>query len=541
MWLSRPRAPIGARRRSLAAILAICAAAGPGSPSASASAPSAENQTRLDRTVRFLQEVQNPDGGFGGVRGGQSDPDFSAWVALALAAAGVNPQDQAQPAGVDVYAYLAQHAPELSLTTDFERVLLVVDASGTSAHSFGGVDLLGGILERQLPDGSFSHVPAGQPAINDTIFAILALSPISEPAAAAAVQRAATWLEAQQIADGSWSSNCPRTVPNCSPQPEVDMTGAAIEALNAAGRHRTHAQLAAFKFLHDVQNPDAGFPETPSEEESNVASTAWGAQGIWSAGQDPEAWRIGAGNPLGYMASLQQSDGSIRWKVSEDSIPVWMTAYVAPAFAGRALPIATVPRALRTDPPASGPSVASAVASGAGEVGQGGESAGQGGGVIAGGGGGGAPLFSRPQPQSRGRVRGGARALSEPRERASAGRRAHPASPPHPVGATGEEGKPASAGSAVGGSAERVPAPALSQRGGDQHTESSGATVNGVLIGVSKDAHGRRAKVAGAPGLHGAGAGGSQASWPSIAIAAAIVLLTIAGSQLERRRPQAVL
>ena len=48
------------------------------------------------------------DGGFGGARGVASDPDFSAWVALALVAAGINPKNQAQPGGVDAYTYLRQ-------------------------------------------------------------------------------------------------------------------------------------------------------------------------------------------------------------------------------------------------------------------------------------------------------------------------------------------------------------------------------------------------------------------------------------------------
>ena len=75
-----------------------------------ATAPNAANQAALDRTVRYLQEAQNPDGGFGGSRrAADSGSMFSAWVALALAAAGINPQDQKKPGGVDVFAYLVTH------------------------------------------------------------------------------------------------------------------------------------------------------------------------------------------------------------------------------------------------------------------------------------------------------------------------------------------------------------------------------------------------------------------------------------------------
>src|SRR4029077_17144479 len=120
--------------------------------------------------------------------------------------------------------------------------------------------------------------------------------------------------------------------------------------------------------------------------ESNVASSAWAGQGIWSAGQNPETWVAGAGNePLANMASLQQPDGHIRWKSSQDLNGVWMTAYVAPAFAGQAWPIPAAPRA--ETPPATPPH------SGQGEGSQSGS------GVIGAGGGRGAPLFSLPKPQ----------------------------------------------------------------------------------------------------------------------------------------------
>ena len=74
-----------------------------------AARPDAANAARLDRTIRFLQDVQNADGGFGGEVGAPSDPLFSAWVAIALAAGGVNPRDQKLPGGDDVYG--VRHAP----------------------------------------------------------------------------------------------------------------------------------------------------------------------------------------------------------------------------------------------------------------------------------------------------------------------------------------------------------------------------------------------------------------------------------------------
>lgn len=197
----------------LAAALAMCVAI-LGSTATFAAPNNSTNQARLDRTVRFLQEAQNMDGGFGGEKGQESSQLFSAWVALGLAGAAINPQDQAKPSGTSVYSYLAEHAarairmelcaPSIC-TTAFERELLVVDASGTSPHDFGGIDLVSELLARKLPDGSFPFVTGGHGEVNDTIFAILSLSPIAEPAVQEVVQHAAKWVIEQQNTDGSWS------------------------------------------------------------------------------------------------------------------------------------------------------------------------------------------------------------------------------------------------------------------------------------------------------------------------------------------------
>src|ERR1700722_5913822 len=95
------------------ALLALMPASG-----ASAKPSSETNQHRLDTTVAYLQKAQNLDGGFGGSAGAASEADPSAWVALALAAAGVNAQDQLDE-GVErsLYAYLVEHAHEASVTT----------------------------------------------------------------------------------------------------------------------------------------------------------------------------------------------------------------------------------------------------------------------------------------------------------------------------------------------------------------------------------------------------------------------------------------
>jgi hypothetical protein len=484
--------------------LALCGALA--APALAGTAVNPARQRLLDTTVRFLQESQQPNGGF--AQAGEPSQGVSAWVTLALAAAGVNPQDQAQPCGTDAFSYLSGHFREGFeeeipwpgvATTAFERELLVVDAAGADPHDFAGFDLVGEILARARSDGSFPYVPEGQGEVNDTIFATLALSPIGEPGAEEAVHAGADWLLTQQNPDGGWSYGV-KGDPS-----EVDLTGAAVEALNAAGRPGTEAQREAFAYLAKAQLPDGGFPALPEREgESNVASTAWAVQGIWAAGGNPETWLTGSGEateePLDYLESMQAADGHIRWRQSSDLNGIWMTAYVTPTFAGQALPPPTVPRS-------TGAAPACRQEGSGGESPNGGDS-----GVIAGGGGRGAPLFSRPKPQSKGRTPGGARQVRH-REAVdhSATRR----------GEGAEQPAAATTGEAGGGDESTHPSAGSGSGGGKE--------VRGTLVGATPASFG-------APGLRGAGAGSGSGPSAAIAIAVAALLCALEGWRLERRR-----
>ncbi|HEY6780485.1 MAG TPA: prenyltransferase/squalene oxidase repeat-containing protein, partial [Thermoleophilaceae bacterium] len=359
---------------------------------AGGTAPDGTNQLRLERTVRYLQDVQNLDGGYAGQAGGASDVMMTCWVAMALAAGGVHPRFQAKPGGTDAWAYIEQHTKVYKQTTDYERTLLAAVAAGEDGRDVGGTDLIARILERQRPDGpnagSISQTPTGGPYINATAFAILSLSGTGDPATSQPVQRAADWLVDHQNANGSWGS-----ASLSSPQ-DADVTGAVIQALVRAGRHGSDAEQRALDFLQTMQNDDGGFGEVNPGEESNSASTSWVVQGLWAAGIDPRTWSRAGGDPLAYLASLQQGDGSVVWKPSQPAAnPIWMTAYAAPAFAGLPLPVPAPPAP--ADPPEQpstedGPGATQPDPTpGPGGFG------GRGGGVIAGGGGRGAALFSR--------------------------------------------------------------------------------------------------------------------------------------------------
>jgi Squalene-hopene cyclase C-terminal domain/Prenyltransferase and squalene oxidase repeat len=531
---------------------------------AHAEKPTGRYQPTLDALVAFLQRDQNKDGGFGGEAGAESNPDFSAWVALALAAMSVNPHDQKPIGGKDVYTYLAEHAGELTLTTDFERELMVANTADHPPLLFGGINLVEKVLEGRIPaTGAFSHELGSSPAgMNDTIFAILALAPIKEPPIEAVVQEAAHWVIEEQNADGSWPSTCPKSLctrAGVEPTGDTDMTGAGIEALNAAGMHDTEAQTKALVYLHEAQLPDGGWPQeidNPSEGESNVGSTAWVVQGIWAAGDNPESWVTENGiEPLGYMTSLQQPDGHIRYMKSRDLNGVWMTAYAGPAFAGVPLPIPLAARSLPPEPQPEKGELGTAPTEAGVEKTSENEGFKRGEGVAAGGGGDGAPLFSRPKPQSKGKTPGGARVVRrqklealdhshnrrganqhqprgtekvEPRERSEADQEVAAVSAT--AAGAGEAGGGGDEGSGPG--AKGAPLPVKGGTAADP--TASDEEVSGTVIGSPEGTGGKLAF--GAPGLKSAGGGASDGLGAAIAIGVAVLLAAGLGAGWEQRR-----
>lgn len=306
------------------------------------------------------------------------------------------------------------------------------------------------------------------------------------------------------------------------------MTGAALQALNAVKHPDAEGQKKAFEYLGEAETPNGGFAEFLTEAEPNVASTAWVAQAMWSAGINPEEWLKHSGlateEPLGYLASMQQPDGHIRYEAGEEMNGMWMTAYVTPAFTGNPLPIPEVPY---VDLPPGAPDSE--------QPGNGGVSPQPGGGVIAGGGGNGAPLFSRPQPDSKGRTPGGARGLEDQHHNTTKHRRN-----PGPVRrtpvptatiASGHRAKKYNQADHKG-----TGGVALTGAGAGGAGQNSSQEVKGLLVGAPAGS-----LKLGAPGLRGAGAGESQTSWLAIGIAGALLLSVLIGAQIERRQPKVIL
>jgi Prenyltransferase and squalene oxidase repeat len=259
--------------------------------------------------AEYVQSHQVQGGGFA-EPGGSPSPELTAWAALGLRAAGGG-------ASTSALSYLVAHEAELTDLTDVELIAM--------AES-----VLGRRPERLLARIKAANKPSGRigPTVNSTTWAVLALRQAREKAPRGAIR----YLLRAQARSGGWG---------WSPggAPDSNDTAAAIQALRAAGTRGTPIRRG-LAYLRRLHNRDGGFELTPGRG-SDTQSTAWAIQAFLAAGK---AVPKGA---FGYVHRMRRSDGSYRYSARYVTTPVWVTAQVLPALAGRPFPL----KASRTKAP----------------------------------------------------------------------------------------------------------------------------------------------------------------------------------------------
>jgi energy-coupling factor transport system substrate-specific component len=290
-------------------------------------APRARAAASLARELTYLASVQNVDGGFGVASGQHSGELYTGWVAMGLAAAGRNPAS-VKRGGRSVLDSLRGEASTLASLGDVERTVLAARACGASAYSFAGRNLVAEVLRARGRDDSFDE------QVNLTAFAIFSLRAVGHSASFSPIREAAGWIERRQNGDGGFGFG------GRGSHSDVDDTGAALQALAAAGARNARVLGLATAYLTRSQNPDGGFPQQYGGE-SNAQSTAWAVQGLIAAGKNPGAVRRrGSRTPTGYLESLLAPNGSVRYSRTSAQTPAWVTAQALIALAGKTFPVA---------------------------------------------------------------------------------------------------------------------------------------------------------------------------------------------------------
>jgi energy-coupling factor transport system substrate-specific component len=313
-WIPLPATPAAA----LAAVVLTGALAG-----GALAAGDAQAAGPAARAKGYLLRAQNTDGGYGGAPGQRSSDMYSGWVAVGLAAAGVDPDHVHRRRGRSLGAYVAASARRVGGAGNVERTILALRAAGRSTRA-----LRIRMHRGQRRDGSYDGLT------NLTAFGVLALRGAGDSTRSRAVRRAAAFVARNQNRDGGWS------FARRGSRSGVDDTAAALQALRAAGYSRGGAAIRrGVRWLVARQGRDGGFPLVPGAP-SNAQSTSWAVQGLLAAGRNPDrVHRRGSRSPMAYLRSLVTRSGAVRYSRTSAQTPVWVTANALAALHRRVLPV----------------------------------------------------------------------------------------------------------------------------------------------------------------------------------------------------------
>jgi hypothetical protein len=267
------------------------------------------------------------DGGIGGFA-------TSAWVVMAIAAAGEDPHNwRTSPGNPSIVDYLRDNANQVdwSKATDIERSILAIVAACEDPSDFGGEDYVSAL--EKLYDGTQIGYNS---TLNDDFWGILALRAADKPLSSPIIINVSAFVISNQLGDGGWSLSIGDYAFS-----DVDNTAAAIMALISAGINPSNASIVAgLNYTAANQGGSGGFRSGAGVV--NSPSTAWAVGAIRAGGQDPTGgdWTTGSGNnPVDYLLSLQDASGFFYYRSGETKTPIWETAYAIPALLGLPYPI----------------------------------------------------------------------------------------------------------------------------------------------------------------------------------------------------------
>ncbi len=290
-----------------------------------------------EAAARWLEAVQNEDGGWGEKPGAGSAQEITGWAMLGLEATGVNPQDVITESQSPV-DFLQGAIGEVQSPGDLARTILALEGAGVEPREFAGRNLVAALLAKRRKDGSYEGWP------NSTAYAVLAL----RSAGIANVSDSVEWLREVQNEDGGWGDTA-------GAPSNADGTGAVLQVLSPSAK----AAKRAVGYLRQVQQPGGGY-RLGGNGALNTQSTAWAVEGLLAAGANPDDFKRGGKSALEYLEGNQADDGHYRYSSKSDQTPVWVTGQVLVAAAKKYLPLEAPARAPKPKVPTPIPTPAPA-------------------------------------------------------------------------------------------------------------------------------------------------------------------------------------
>jgi len=303
-------------------------------PLSAAGFPFSGSSPEIDRAVSYLSSIQNEDGSVGSY----SD---SAWVAIALSTAGIDPAGWGKHSILD---YIKDNPDELvasfNLPADLARNILAIVAAGQDPYSFGiGNDIVtnGNYVKSLLDtyDGSQFGVTD---SINEDCWAVIALSGAGYKPDDEIIINTADFIKSNRGTDNGWSWAAP--VNEYYYESDPDNTAAAIMALACAGETADSPYITAgLEYLKNIQAPSGGFS---SYGVVNTGSTAWVISALNAIGENPLEMKVEQNNPVAFLIDMQAEDGSFAFAtpLPEGYLPMpeKMTADSIVALTGSSYP-----------------------------------------------------------------------------------------------------------------------------------------------------------------------------------------------------------
>jgi len=292
--------------------------------------------TYMEKGIKYLENIQNDDGGFPSKEGRQSDISTTSWVVMALSSAGEDLKTSKwTPDGLNPIDYILDSEIQLKETTGYARLLLALTSAGEGTI-YNGKDLKKSITSFQSQNGHFGQEILGESTmINSHMWSILALK--SAGVEIPNNEKAREWLISAQNDDGGYSWYL-------GGESDSDDTAVAVQTLIILGENPKSSTVIkkALEFIKSRQTDDGGFSSSDMMgSESNSASDSWVIAGLRAAGEDLEGdyWTKNDKNPLDHLTSLQNNNGSFYWQKDINSQIVKMTAFGITALSGKSFPV----------------------------------------------------------------------------------------------------------------------------------------------------------------------------------------------------------
>jgi hypothetical protein len=279
------------------------------------------NDPEVSDALDYLRAQQSPDGNIGGFAN-------SAWVIMAVAAAGENPADWKQGVNPSIVGYLATNAGSASSATDYARMVLAIVAAGGDPTAFGSRDFI------SLLNAEYDGTQIGDDSlINDDLWGVMGLVAAGVNPTSPVITGSVDFMKLNQNTDGGWSWSVGQPS-------DVDDTAAAIMTLIAAGESASSTVITnALAYIKSTQMANGGFESWGS---TNADTNSWSIDAIVAAAQDPtgDGWPAGSGNdPIDDLLSFQQTDGSFYYMTGSPGMSVEKTTACAiTALLGKPFP-----------------------------------------------------------------------------------------------------------------------------------------------------------------------------------------------------------